>query len=334
MNTQTTARGRAIATQDTKIDQNIAVIREQQARPTAIQAMAGRLNLSPAKLQETLRNTVFRDANDHEFAALIVVANEYKLNPLTKEIFAFPAKGGGITAVVSVDGWIRITNEHPQFDGIEFNDIVDDAGNIYAIESVIYRRDRSRPIKVTEYMDECKGNGPAWQKTPKRMLRHRALIQGARVAFGFSGIYAEDDEIPIGYIQQDGGELSRNVTPPMRSQIIHDADTGEILDDEDEETARALDAQTYAEVDGHTDEDGPADQQRGETHNGTGGAFTGPDWNAEVEDFRKLIARKELIKDVTSAWTEMQATLTDVPDAMFDACEGIVNARLKGLRKA
>lgn len=258
MNMQT-ARGRAIAAQDQAIAANVAKIEEAKARPTAIQAMASRLNLTPAKLQETLRSTVFKGASDAEFAALIVVANEYKLNPLTKEIFAFPSKGGGITPVVSVDGWVRIIQEHPQSDGFEFNDHFDDKGNLYAIECVMHRRDRSRPIKVVEYMDECKGNGPAWQKTPKRMLRHRALIQAGRYAFGFSGIYAEGDDEPVGYIQQDGGDRARNITPPTREQvrIAHDVETGEIV--EDEETARALDAQT----DGWRE--GPADEQRGET---------------------------------------------------------------------
>lgn len=256
MNTQT-ARNRAIATQDAQIAANVANIEEAKSRPTAIQAMANRLNLTPAKLQETLRMTVFKGASDAEFAALIVVANEYKLNPLTKEIFAFPSKGGGITPVVSVDGWIRIINEHPMMDGIEFNDIVDEKGNLYAIESVIYRRDRTRPIKVTEYMDECKGGGPAWQKTPKRMLRHRALIQGGRVAFGFSGLYVEGDDMPVGYIQQDGGTEARNVTYPTRQAIAHDAETGEIVENED--SARTLDAQTGGWG------EGPDQSQQGET---------------------------------------------------------------------
>jgi hypothetical protein len=65
------------------------------------------------------------------------------------------------------------------FDGIEFNDIVDESGMLYAIESVIYRqataRGRSRSPSI--WMS-ARGTGPAWQKTPKRMLRHRALIQG------------------------------------------------------------------------------------------------------------------------------------------------------------
>ncbi|WP_422125364.1 recombinase RecT [Sphingobium arseniciresistens] len=258
MNMQT-ARGRAIAAQDHSIAANVAKIEEAKARPSALDALASKLNVSPGALTTTLKNTVFKGASNDEFVALVIVSNAYGLNPLLKEIFAFPAKGGGIIPVVSVDGWIRIINEHPQFDGIEFNDIVDENGNLYAIESVIYRRDRTRPIKVTEYMDECKGAGPAWQKTPKRMLRHRALIQGGRVAFGFSGIYVEDEASTFAAtVQQDGGNDARNITYPSRQQtmVAHDVETGEII--EDEETARALDAQT----DGW--QEGPTDEQRGE----------------------------------------------------------------------
>lgn len=273
--TQQTARTRAIAAQDQQIANNVAKIEQAKARPSALEALAGKLNVSPGALTTTLKNTVFKGASNDEFVALVIVSNAYGLNPLLKEIFAFPAKGGGIIPVVSVDGWIRIINEHPQFDGIEFNDIVDEDGKLYAIESVIYRRDRTRPIKVTEYMDECKGAGPAWQKTPKRMLRHRALIQGGRVAFGFSGIYVEDEAGVVGSVQQDGGDLAREVAPPTRQQvrITHDAQTGEVLDDE--ETARALDAQTEGW------QEGPAETQRGE-------AFT----DDEAEEMARL-AREE-----------------------------------------
>ncbi len=67
----------------------------------------------------TLKNTAFKGGNvtDEQFTALLIVANQYGLNPWTKEIYAFPDKGG-IVPVVGVDGWARIINEHPQFDGM------------------------------------------------------------------------------------------------------------------------------------------------------------------------------------------------------------------------
>ena len=53
-------------------------------------------------------------------------------------------------------------------------------------------------------MGECKRGTQPWQSHPKRMLRHKAMIQCARLAFGFSGIYDEDEAQRI---------VERDVTP-------------------------------------------------------------------------------------------------------------------------
>ncbi|WP_208431614.1 recombinase RecT, partial [Bartonella doshiae] len=45
---------------------------------------------------------------------------------------------------------------------------------------------------------ECaQDNSDPWKKYPARMLRHKATIQCARYAFGFSGIYEEDEAARI-----------------------------------------------------------------------------------------------------------------------------------------
>ena len=78
-------------------------------------------------------------------------------------------------------------NEHQQFDGIEFEQ--DDS----KCTCIIYRKDRSRAIKVTEWMDECRRDTGPWKSHGRRMLRHKAMIQCARLAFGFGGIYDQDE---------------------------------------------------------------------------------------------------------------------------------------------
>lgn len=163
-----------------------------QKQTSALAVMASKFNVEPAKLLDTLKNTVFRGASNDELLALVVVSNEYGLNPLTKEIYAFPAKGGGIVPVVSIDGWIRMMNDHPQFDGIDYEFEHSDDGKLISCTAIIYRKDRSHPTRVTEYLVECRRNTEPW-KMERRMLRHKATIQGARVAFGFSGITDEDE---------------------------------------------------------------------------------------------------------------------------------------------
>lgn len=181
-------------------------------RPSALRTMAGRLNVEPESLLSTLKATVCKGCSDAEVMAFSIVSNEYGLNPFIKQIYAFPAKGGGIVPVVSIDGWIAMANNHPQMDGIEFEDTHDENGNLVAIACTIYRKDRTRPIRVQEYLDECKRPTDPW-KMPHRMLRHKALIQTARVAFGFSGLHDDDEADDIA---RNGG--MRDVTPKAEQE--------------------------------------------------------------------------------------------------------------------
>src|SRR5690606_3003817 len=102
-------------------------------------------------------------------------------------------KGGGIQPVVGVDGWSSIMNRQREMDGIEFEYEHDEKGKLVAVTSIIYRKDRSRPCKVTGWLDECRRNTEPWNTWPRRMLRHKALVQGARVAFSISGIMDEEE---------------------------------------------------------------------------------------------------------------------------------------------
>lgn len=159
------------------------------ALTTLTKTLATKLDMGDGEgLIETLKATAFKgQVSDAQMTALLVVANQYALNPWTKEIYAFPDKNNGIVPVVGVDGWSRIINSHPQFDGIDFEQ------DEQSCTCIIYRKDRSHPIKVTEWMAECKrGTGP-WQSHPRRMLRHKAMIQCARLAFGYGGIYDQDE---------------------------------------------------------------------------------------------------------------------------------------------
>lgn len=156
--------------------------------------MAHRFGMERAAFEATLKKTVMpsdKEVTNEQLAAFLVVANQYSLNPFTKEIFAFPSRGG-IQPVVSVDGWLKIINSHPQFDGMEFEDQIID-GKLEAVTCKMHRKDRAHPTEVTEYMSECRRGTDTWKQWPARMLRHKATIQAARYAFGFSGIVDPDE---------------------------------------------------------------------------------------------------------------------------------------------
>jgi phage recombination protein Bet len=156
--------------------------------------MAEQYKLTGPSLVHTFKQVAAEGKiKDTELLSCLMVAKEHKLNPLTKEIYFMKTKAGAIQPIVSVDGWIKKCNSHPEFDGMEFSDTVDDEGKLVSITCKIYRKDRGRPTVVTEYMEECKGNTGPWKSHPSRMLRHRALIQCARIAFGFSGVMDPDE---------------------------------------------------------------------------------------------------------------------------------------------
>ena len=157
-----------------------------------VEIMASNANLDMQEYARTVRKTCgLQKGSDEEFVAFLMVARRYDLDPLLKEIYAFPAKGGGIVPIVSIDGWVNLMNSHPQFDGVEFS-FDEPGGNLISCTCTVYRKDRSRPIIVTEYLAECFRNTDPW-KMAHRMLRHKALIQALRYAFGFAGIYDQDE---------------------------------------------------------------------------------------------------------------------------------------------
>lgn len=224
------------------------------ARLNIFQSFAARFGVDEKRMMSTLKQTAFRlradsdgnsqEVSDEQMVMLLIVANQYNLNPFTKELYAYPDKYQGIVPVVSVDGWVRIVNEHAQCDGYEFRysnelvtvDSVKDKQVPAWMECVMYRKDRNRPTVVREYFDEVyrppyvgkrRDNstyevaGP-WQTHPRRLLRHKVFIQGSRVTFGFAGIFDQDEAeriIDMGSVS-NGDDLhgSNQVVPQLTDE--------------------------------------------------------------------------------------------------------------------
>jgi phage recombination protein Bet len=201
-------------------------------------AMAERYGMEAEAFEATLRGTVVpASTTKPEFSAFLLVAKEHKLNPMTREIYAFPKKGGGIQPIVSIDGWARIINEHPTFDGMEFEDERDKDGKIVSVLCKMFRKDRSRPTAIREYLSECIMGTEPWKRWPYRMLRHKSMIQCARMAFGFSGIVDEDEAERLISV----GVVSDKVEAPARLQAGFGDETDQNFREAASEAAGATD---------------------------------------------------------------------------------------------
>ena len=156
--------------------------------------------ISPSNMLSTLVATIFPKGNrvptptPSQVYALLFVAKKYGLDPFLKELYAFPAKGGGITPMVSIDGWLNIANRHPQFDGLSIEEFEDpENGMPIACAVTVYRKDRDHPLRIKEWVRECRRSSIPWDKQPTRMIRHRATGQAIRYAFSLAGVYLEDE---------------------------------------------------------------------------------------------------------------------------------------------
>ena len=198
--------------------------------------LAKKYNITEKDLLNTLKNTIMkpdktgREATEAEIISFLLVASKYDLNPFTKEIYAFPDKRAGIVPIVSIDGFVTLSNRQESFDGYEMtwsDTIVTNDGAKSCpewCEIKVHRKDRAFPTIVREYLDEVYrpafkskegyvSLGP-WQTHTKRMLRHKTLIQGWRVAFGLSGIYDEDEAQRI--IEAVGDAPQISMKPEVR----------------------------------------------------------------------------------------------------------------------
>lgn len=157
--------------------------------------LAEKYGTDKARLFNVIKATCkMEKATQEQFEAFLLVAERYNLNPLLKQLWAYPDRNGGIMHMVSLDGWISIVNSQPQFDGYETSIQLDDKGYPISATCTMWRKDRSRPTTKTIYINEWKKDtSPVWKQMPCHFIEMRAYIQCARMCFNISGI--NDDEI-------------------------------------------------------------------------------------------------------------------------------------------
>ncbi len=179
--------------------------------------MAKRLQVDEDRITQILTSTVMKPdkngvvASPEEVIAFAVVANEHRLNPFKKEIYAFSNRGA-VVPIVSIDGWANIVHRNDKFDGCTFEEHEDANGKVEAITCHMHVKGLDSPVSIKERLEECKRNTEQWKGMPCRMLRHKAFIQAARIAFSLGGIYDEDEG-------RDQLRNDRALEPPRRKIV-------------------------------------------------------------------------------------------------------------------
>ena len=176
--TKTITKPKAVATKK-------GVVKQVSPLAKALKGAAQAIGVTPASLTTWLSQyPQLTEATQETCLRLIA---EYRLNPRADEIDLVQFEEGRWQVFITINGWAKLINAHPAFCGIEFSEASEfEEGVPLWIGCAIYRTDRVKPIEVKEYFSEMKTEHAAWQQMPRRMLRHRAMQQCARLAFGIT----------------------------------------------------------------------------------------------------------------------------------------------------
>ena len=155
------------------------------ALQSAITHTSQTLNIDPEELQLWLDQ--YLGTPLYTQIQLLRMASKYQLDPLSDEIALLPSQDHSYQPFITIDGWSKLINHHPQYAGMSLRDSTELIDNIPTwMECTIYRNDRILPIVIKEYFEEVRTDHPSWEQMPRRMLRHRVIQQCARLALGIS----------------------------------------------------------------------------------------------------------------------------------------------------
>lgn len=167
---------------------------------------------------DDVKNFICKEATPTECRIFLETCRQYHLNPFTKEAFLIHYDNknadSSSTIVLGKTCYLKMAENHPQYDGFEAGVIVwdDVAGELYHREGSIlyegekllggwakvYRKDRSRPFYEEVNFTEYDTKKSMWQKYPATMIRKVALTHALREAFpSVFGSLLDESEVDV-----------------------------------------------------------------------------------------------------------------------------------------
>jgi phage recombination protein Bet len=173
------------------------------------------------EMLQALRNTVAPGLTEPEFRLFAEMCRATGLNPATKEIWAIKA-GGRLQLMTGINGFLKIANSHPSFDGMEVSHEWD-GKNLVSCTVKVHRKDRKFPAIATAYMAEYGKPTPIWKQMPSVMLAKCAKSLAIREAFiqELGGLYTAE-EMP-------GSFAAPRPEAPEGMETVVSSKTGEVL---------------------------------------------------------------------------------------------------------
>jgi hypothetical protein len=209
----------------------------------ALQVIASSNGVTVEEVQEVIRGMIISGKNQQgavatnaEMTVVSSIFAKYDLNPFVREGHAF-ISGNKLQVMIGLDGWLKIMNRQPDYDGYEQIDNFDGNGELVSVTTKIYVKGRKYPTPHTEYMDEAyQQTSPAWRKYKKRMLSGKSLGQCVRKSFGISEVLDVDEAARIDSSVQQGEERDITTQAPEINWAELDAQMAECITQEQLQT--------------------------------------------------------------------------------------------------
>ncbi len=172
----------------------------------------------------TLKETVCKGATVPQFRMFIEVCKGTGLNPFLKEIWFVP----GVGVMAGRDGYLRVANENPNFDGMETTVERDQQGKPIKATCKVWRKDRSHPISCEAYFNEYKKSSGVWNQYPSAMISKVAEVLALKRSFSINGVVTEDEigpQEPTGS-RQAQDEVAQKKLAAMKGEPppVHEAE--------------------------------------------------------------------------------------------------------------
>ena len=173
--------------------------------------------------RQTIKNTVAENATDDELDMFMHLAKEYNLDPFQGEIYFWKFGSKDPTIMTSRDGYLKIANQHPAFNGMDsgviypgdtFKKTTDGVQHELDIDSisktpkgayaVVYRSDRKVPTRVVVPFADYNKNNKVWSNYPSAMIQKVAESMALKRAFSVSGLVSKEE---MGYEGQQSEQI-------------------------------------------------------------------------------------------------------------------------------
>lgn len=190
----------------------------------ALTKIAEQNSVTPEEVADVLRGMIISGKSQHgavatnaEMTVVSSIFAKYDLNPFIREGHAF-ISGGKLQVMIGLDGWLKIANRQPDFDGYEQIENVNENGELISVTTKIYHKNRKYPTPHTEWMEEAfVPTSPAWKKYKRRMLAGKSLGQCVRKAFGVSEVLDDDEAARI----TGNSQPIKDVTPQQEVEPVN-----------------------------------------------------------------------------------------------------------------